>query len=365
MLSPAERSWLASNAETLDADNSLADGVVPFLAGAGLFKVGVPRHLGGYGGTVWDAVEAISAVAEYSLAAAFTFWGHRSFIEYLLQSPNRALREQLLPTLLNGSHGGATGLSNAMKYLGGIESLGIAAIPQADGSGWLLSGSVPWCTNLRGAGFVTAVAVSREGYGAPFVAALRSDLDGLSRSSDLDLIALRGSNTASLQVKNVPLQTSDVIHEDANVFLPQVRPAFLGLQCALSIGLARAALATATERTGAGRNVLTPAIQAQKSALNDAVNALRSGLAEGQFRLRPQALFAIRLQLVEIVQQALLLELNSSGGRAYHRDQGLTFARRWREAAFIPIVTPSVTQLQGALAQFAAQEAANCAKAAA
>jgi hypothetical protein len=79
-------------------------------------------------------------------------------------------------------------------------------------------------------------------------------------------------------------------------------------------------------------------------------STLHAGLADGRFLDQPQALFRLRLQLNDIVQQSLQLELHASGGRAYHRDQPLGFARRWREAAFIPIVTPSVTQLQGALA---------------
>ena len=51
-------------------------------------------------GDVAGAVEAIANVASHSLAAAFVCWGQRSVIEYLLQSPNARLREQLLPMLL-------------------------------------------------------------------------------------------------------------------------------------------------------------------------------------------------------------------------------------------------------------------------
>jgi hypothetical protein len=48
----------------------------------------VPAAQGGSGGTTADAIEAIAAVAERSLTAAFVFWGQRTFIEYLLHSPN-------------------------------------------------------------------------------------------------------------------------------------------------------------------------------------------------------------------------------------------------------------------------------------
>lgn len=350
MLAEADRAWLAAHAESLDGDNAQAEAVLPRLARAGLFRLGVPAALGGAGGSVWDAVEAIAAVAEHSLAAAFAFWGQRAFIGYLLQSPNELLRERWLPALLAGEAAGATGLSNAMKYLGGIEALAIRAQP--NGSGWTLAGSVPWCTNLRRSGFAAAVAVDVEG-GRPFVAALPAGRAGLARSEDLDLIALRGSNTAALALQDLPLEESDLLHADANVFLPQARPAFLGLQCGLSIGLARAAVAAAAERSGAGRGVLQLPLAQQQAALAQNVAALRAGLADGRFLARPASLFRLRLELADIVLDSVQLELQASGGRAYHRDQPLGFARRWREAAFIPIVTPSVTQLRGALAQAA------------
>ncbi|SFQ35035.1 acyl-CoA dehydrogenase family protein [Variovorax sp. 770b2] len=361
MLAEADRRWLDDSAELLDSGNALASEVVPRLAGAGLFGLGVPRDLGGQGGDVRDAVEAIATVAGYSLAAAFTFWGQRAFIEYLLQSPNAGLRERWLPGLLNGSQAGATGLSNAMKYLGGIESLQITATPE--GEGWRLDGVVPWCTNLRPQGFAAAVAVQRAKGGAPLVAVLTAGQLGVTRSDDLDLIALRGSNTASLHIEGARLEAAEVIHEEANRFLPAIRPDFLGLQCGLSIGLARAALATAAERSGAGRAVLEGPIAAQQERLAATVDALYEGLADRRFRTQPEALFRARLALADIAQGAVQLELQASGGRGYHRDQPLTFARRWREAAFIPIVTPSVVQLQGELAKRAAQQAAAAASA--
>jgi len=344
MLAEAESRWLDANAEALDADGALAPEVVPRLAAAGLFRLGVPKALGGLGGDVRDAVEAIAEVAGHSLAAAFTFWGQRAFIEYLLQSPNEGLRERWLDALLDGSQAGATGLSNAMKFLGGIESLQITATPEGDD--WRLDGTVPWCTNLRPQGFAAAVAV------------LKAGQPGVERIADLDLIALRGSNTASLRIKGARLEAADVIHEEANRFLPAVRPDFLGLQCGLSIGLARAALDTAAQRGGAGRSVLDAPIAEQREALASVVDGLYQGLADGRFRTWPEALFRARLALADIAQAAVQLELQASGGRGYHRDQPLTFARRWREAAFIPIVTPSVTQLQGELAKRAAQQSA-------
>jgi hypothetical protein len=55
--------------------------------------------------------------------------------------------------------------------------------------------------------------------------------------------------------------------------------------------------------------------------------------------------------MVELATSAVQLELQASGGRAYLAGGGNGFARRWREAAFLPIVTPSLVQLKTELSR--------------
>lgn len=161
MLDPILSRWLDVQAQALDVGSCDPQEVLPRLAEANILRIGVPTHLGGLGGDVAGAVEAIANVASHSLAAAFVCWGQRSFIEYLLQSPNQRLREQLMPDLLSGKLAGATGLSNAMKFLSGIETLQISAEP--NDHGWILNGRLHWVTNLRKNGFVAAAAIEHAG----------------------------------------------------------------------------------------------------------------------------------------------------------------------------------------------------------
>lgn len=345
--------WLGTHADQLDTTPELAAAVVPRLAEARLFAIGVPVALGGSGGDVRGAIEAIAAVAEHSLTSAFVFWGHRTFIEYLLQSPNEGLRDRWLAPLLRGEIGGATGLSNAMKFLSGIEALQITATPQ--GAGWQLDGGLAWITNLRKEGFIAAAAVGSADGAPPAVVAFTSDAAGVTRSADLDLLALRGSNTAAVKLNGVAIDASNVITHDALNWLPAVRPAFLGMQCGMSIGLARAGLAAAHRLCTASRSGLLGRVEALQAELARAVAQLLEGVHDGRFKTAAAPMFRLRISLAEIVQQAVMLELQGSGGRAYLMDHDRSFARRWREAAFIPIVTPSLTQLQLALQKQAAE----------
>ena len=356
MLNRALTQWLDTQAEALDLGQCDAEAVLTKLASADVLRVGVDGESGGSGGSVADAIEAIAAVASHSLAAAFVFWGQRAFIEYLLQSPNVALREQLLPSLLSGELAGATGLSNAMKFLSGIESLQVGA--QANGDGWRLNGRLHWVTNLRKSGFVVAAAIEREAGGAPFVLAIPDRLPGVQRSADLQLMGLQSSNTAALDLVQVEVPGDWLLHEDAKAFLPAVRPAFLGLQCGLAIGLARRALNEVQGHLHDTRSILSEPLHEQREQLEHAVQALKSGVLDGRFRTQPAELFQLRIALAEAAAQAVQLELQASGGKAYLCSHGAGFARRWRESAFVPIVTPSLVQLRAELQRQARDAAA-------
>lgn len=347
-LSDDLRGWLAASAEDIDLGRIPADEILPRLAADGLTRTGVPESLGGTGGDATDAVNAVTSVAEESLAAAFVLWGHRCYTEFLVQTPNAPLRARQLPDMLTGQVAGASGLSNAMKHLAGLEPLQIVARP--DGDGFIVDGKLPWVTNLRRAGFHVAAAADRAEGGPAMIIALSHDDPGLVRSDDLSLMAMRSSDTASVGIQGLRITRDRIIAENAPEWLPGVRPLFIALQCGMAIGLARRALAEAEASTGAGRNVLAEDIAAQRERLASETAALSAGLRSGSFVGNCAPLFKLRIRLADLVTAATSLELQTGGGRCYLAEPGRDFARRWREAAFIPVITPSIVQLRGALA---------------
>jgi alkylation response protein AidB-like acyl-CoA dehydrogenase len=284
------------------------------------------------------------------LTAAFVAWGHRTFIEYLLASPNSELAQQWLPALLEGEIAGATALSNAMKYLSGIEEIQIHATPQDDG--WQLNGKLFWVTNLDPKGFLVAAIVEHGQDQPPSIALLDSRQEGLTRSDNLDLLALRGSSTAALQIDDLTLKPHQVIHPNALHFCPSIRPRFLGLQCGMSIGHVRASLDSISLRTRQPNGAyLQPALTALQETLEQHSAALYEGVNNGLFATAPAELFKLRIALAELVQRAANQALEATGGNAYLLDKPTGFGRLWHETAFIPVVTPSVSQLKGELAK--------------
>jgi alkylation response protein AidB-like acyl-CoA dehydrogenase len=344
MLDESLIAWLKEHAESLDADTVLASNIVPRLAQEELFKAGLPESEGGSGGDASAAISVVADLAQQSMSAAFVYWAQRALIECVVASPNRSLVQRLLPSLLAGRLAGAPGLSNAMKFLGGLDQLQtrFITVPQ----GFVLSGRVPWATNLQRQGFVVALAAGNPEGTHTSVFAVPHDAVGLTREPDLDLVGLRGTGTASLRLADARLTEEWQIHPQAKAFLPGVRPVFVGMQCGLGLGLARASLRSAREALEGSRSVLLGEIEALEVQVHDYWQALATGIDSGRLREQPAELLGLRMRMVEIATDAVQLELQALGGRAYLRGESIGFTRRWREAAFLPIVTPTLAQLK-------------------
>jgi alkylation response protein AidB-like acyl-CoA dehydrogenase len=342
--------WLTAHALELDAGGTpAAEELMPRLAQADIYRYGVDPALGGLEDTdLIDAIAAVAGVARYSMAAAFVVWSQRTFIEYLLQSPNQGLARRLLPGLLQGQFAGASGLSNAMKFLGGIEALQVQA--SAAPGGWTLDGILPWVTNLRAPEYYVASAVQMPD-GSASVMALPSDAPGLARTPDLLLAGMQGTQTAAITLKDCPIAKAWLIHSQANVYLPAVRPAFLGIQCGMALGLAWRAIEETLACKGAARAILEDEAHALHGTLVSNWQNLIDGICDGTFLRSPAEIFRQRIRLGEIVLQAVSLEVQAKGGAGYLRDKQPDVARRWGEAAFVPVVTPSMVQLKTELAK--------------
>ncbi|NNG21450.1 acyl-CoA dehydrogenase [Massilia sp. ML15P13] len=340
--------WLDSQADALDSDHTQADQLLATLAASGVFGAAVPVAQGGAGGAASTAVALAAALAEHSLAAGFVFWAQRATIECLLRSPNHDLVRKLLPSLLNGATAGAPGLSNAIRSLSGLDQLHAQCTSTAEGS--VLNGTVPWATNLCRGGFVAAIAAINPASGSPAIFAVPNDAAGVWRGDDQDLLGLRATNTASLRFENVPLTEHWLLHPHAKVFLPALRPMMLAIQCGLGLGLARASLVAARRHTP-GQSVLAFEIGALEDTAEEFWRTLSVALDGGWLEANPTALFDLRLNMVGLATSAVQLELQALGARAYDRSAGSGFARRMREAAFLPILTPSLVQLKTELAK--------------
>ncbi|MBM7636330.1 acyl-CoA dehydrogenase family protein [Streptococcus saliviloxodontae] len=346
--------WLEENAQVIDQESGeIADQLLEKIAAEGIFKIGLPESLGGDGADKTKVVDSLSELARYSLTASFIGWGQRTFIETVLASENDYLIDNWLDDLVTGRLSAGTGLSNATKFLSQIEELNVT-IFERDGKRYL-RGRLPWVTNLRSDYFTASfVAGYQDNSKNPVALVIPSTAEGLKRSKDLEFVSLQGGNTATLTFNDVELDDRWVLSENGTEFLADIRPEFLGYQFGLAFGLAERSLDEVEQSLNSSRSVLEGEWQATKQQLEAIRQPLYKGLqTDGYFIENPKELFQLRIDIVDVVASALLLELQAGGGRAYFKHSSSSFTRRWNEGAFLPIVSPSAVQLRHILAEIA------------
>lgn len=342
--------WLDANAEQIDqTSGGPADELLKRIADEGIYRIGIPEEYGGTGGDKTQLIDAISELGQHSLTAAFISWGHANFIDNIFHADNPYIRETYLNDLLSGEVAGATGLSNAVKFLSKLEELNVT-ISEENGKRYL-SGQLPWVTNVRSDHFV---AIFCAGFDVdtkkPIIVTIPSTAEHFTRTEDLEFVALQGANTAALVFDKTPLKDEWILSNDAVSFIAQNRPSFLGFQFGLAFGLAERSL-DEVEKSLPYRKVLKDEWQVSSDKLNTIKEKLYQGLlSDGDFVKFPKKLFQLRIDIVDVVAQSLLLELQAGGGRGYLSNSESGFIRRWNEGAFLPIVSPSAVQLRHILA---------------
>lgn len=342
--------WFAGRAGAVDRCQEPAQQGLHMLATRGMLSKGIPESLGGDGGGLEEMAEVIATVAGSCLTSGFVLWCHRMFLEYLAVGDNPYLTEHILPQVLKVERLGATGLANAMKHAAAIEEIRVRA--EATNGGYVLTGRLPWVSNLVDDRFIVALAVQAED--KHLVAAVPGDMPGLACGRRFPLFGLEGTASASLVLDGVSLDDQWVIAQDAGAFLGRVRPTLLLLQSALAWGLAESALTSAHERISGPRTVLKDQAEELNQMLSRLVTELRRLAREGVGG-DPYGTYRVlktRKELAELAVEAVWLELETAGGAGYLSESET--ARRLREAAFFPVQSPSFVQLRSELAQYEA-----------
>jgi alkylation response protein AidB-like acyl-CoA dehydrogenase len=309
------------------------------LARAGLVDLGVDRPA-----ELVSQFEVISRLAERSLSIAFSAWSHRMVIQYVSvdSSPfRRRLRRQLSAGDLIGS----TAMAPALRAHLGLGAVGLTGT--RDGNALVVDGSIAWASNLypECAVIVAAVEIAPAGRA---VVALTPDIAGVVPHPFPELLALNATRSSSLEISGARIPSTHILSWDLPAFLALVRPVFLLLQTAFCVGLAEGSLQYLEgEQTGAATVLL-----GDLATFVTDHDRLRRRAFEAATQLRAPVVELIRLRLeaAALAQRAVALEARLAGGRGYLARSGVS--RRYREAAFLPIQSPTEAQLRWELSCF-------------
>lgn len=291
--------------------------------------------LGLGGGDLRGQAAVVFDLAAECTATAFSLWGHRSGLEYL-----DAVGAPVASELRTGEVPLCSAMAPAFKAAAGIGEIPVTLTRRGDHL--VLDGTVPWASNLYPDAVVILPVVREDG--RPAIVRTRVVLPGVSVRPLENLMALNATASGILRLEGVEINAEqDVLTEDVPGFLATVRGPFLLLQTSFCLGLSAAALTSARENLGGVgemfREDLDDAVAEQQRLRADLVRLAREPRAAA-----PLELLQLRLDAALLTGEATRLEAKIVGGRGYALSSPT--ARRAREAAFLPVQSPTEGHLR-------------------
>lgn len=321
---------VAERAKAVDRAEASPYDVLGALAADDLLGCGLP----GGPGSLGRMAGIVAALSERCLATGFITWAHRMALEYLVAAGDDTTAAELR----GARRTGATAMAGAFRACLGLEPLAITG--RREGGELVLDGTIPWASNLVPGGvIVTAAEIAGEG---PAVLVLDRDTEGLAIREHRGLLALDATASGALTLAEARVGADRVVRAEFRAFLAGVRPPFLALQTAFCLGVARAALAAgAAKLEGLGAELAEEHAELERER-ESVEHRLAAHVGDAPVALRDRV--ALRLDAAVLAREAVRVEAAVTGGRGYALRSAT--ARRLREAAFIPVQSPTETQLR-------------------
>jgi alkylation response protein AidB-like acyl-CoA dehydrogenase len=315
------------------------------------------HHLPGKGDSVnlITAINAMAAAGEYCLSTAFCMWCQDALTWYIYASDNETLKKGIGPRIAAGELLGGTALSNPMKNLFGIEPMRLKG-RRVDG-GYVVKGLLPYVSNLGDDHYFGAIFEVEDGDSSRKVMAIVScAAEGLSLAANTKFVALDGTRTFAVQMRDVVIPESSVVADPADGYVKRIRAGFVLLQTGMAFGLIRDCIRL-MEQTKKPLGHVNKYLDVQPEPLAEqlaAMEAVVARLAATPFEADPgywRAVIEARLAAGEASVAAAHAAMLHCGARGYVAN-GVA-QRRLREAYFVAIVTPATKQLRKMLADMA------------
>jgi alkylation response protein AidB-like acyl-CoA dehydrogenase len=337
-------------ARRIDADGLYPVDVLRRLGAVGAFAHHSASHGTGPAGIV-GAVQAMTEIGATCLSTAFCTWCQDALVWYLDRAENPVPRQRYLAAAASGRLLGGTALSNPMKFFSGFEPLALkgARVP----GGYRVTGRLPFVSNLAEGHFFGGIFALEDAPERRVMAVFRAGDAGVTIAQNAHFIALEGTGTYSVLIRDAFVPDDSVLADDADRFVPRIRKGFVLLQTGMGFGIARgAAQLMRADRPGMRQAVFLPfgpdAIEARAAALEQRVHDHVRNVEEpdrGSFLEVLRTRLEVSWLALEAAQSAML----QFGARGYVR--GSDPSRRLREAQFVAIVTPSIKHILAELAK--------------
>lgn len=303
------------------------------------------------------AINAMAEVSKVCGSTAFLMWCQGVCGLYLQNAASTYLRETLLDDHASGFTLGGTALSNPMKSFANIETIRLVAQP--DGSGWRVSGNLPWVSNLAPGQYCAAIAQVQEKNGQAdpqhqVMFLIDTNAQGVKLNACPRFSGMEGTGTYAIELNNYHVGADELIADPVLPWLKRIRPAFVLLQAGMADGLIQASIQS-IQAASRGLGHVNRYLPVQASELAEQYGIWREELSElirtphdsrDEFFLRVLKARATASELSLASAQAALLHVGAAG---YVMSSPVQ--RRIRESHFVAIVTPALKHLRKEIAR--------------
>ncbi|MBS4215087.1 MULTISPECIES: acyl-CoA dehydrogenase family protein [Neobacillus] len=285
----------------------------------------------------------IEETAKYCMTSAFTLWCHLAGLASVRLSNNFFINKNLLPLLESGDKLVGTGLSNALKFYAGLETIRLKA-ERVDG-GYIINGSLPSVSNLKDDHWFVILASLN--HHQRIMCMIPVKIEGLALESKTNFVGINGSATYSCSLHNVYVPDDWIIAEEADSFIQKVRPTLALYQIPLGIGVSYASLKSMEECYSRDVEV-NQHLKPQPKELIEELQCIR----EKAYKLANtldlsliwKEILLTRLEIAKLTLKVVHADMLYSGGQAYL--QGSAPFRRLREAYFLVNLSPTIKHLE-------------------
>jgi alkylation response protein AidB-like acyl-CoA dehydrogenase len=344
---------LAPIVSKIDADAHYPESVMRSFGRAGAFACHLPDETAG-GPDLVTAIRAMTAAGEHCLATSFCMWCQNALGWYIFASENEALKASLGRRVAIGEALGGTALSNPMKALFGIEKIRLKG-KRVDG-GYVVRGALPYVSNLGGDHYFGAVFEVEDPPRRHVMTIVPCASTGLKLSDSTKFVALDGTRTFSVQLRDVMIPDAYVLADPSDAFIKRIRAGFVLLQAGMGFGLIRGCIALMNQVKGPLGHV-NKYLDVQPEHVAEELRAMEvcvERLAATPFETEQSywhSVIEARLAVGEAAVAAAHAAMLHCGARGYVANAAAQ--RRLRESYFVAIVTPAIKQLKKMLADMA------------
>ncbi len=348
------RGDLAPLVKAIDKEHFYPADVLRKLGGAGAYTSHVTALTGG-ALDLTASIKAMSIVGRECLSTAFCVWCQSTFAWYADNTENSALRDRYAAAGGSGRQLGGTGLSNPMKAFFEIEKVRLKGTRVA--GGYVVRGMLPWVSNLGPDHVFGTIFETEDPTPKRVMVMIPCDHPGVSIVPTGEHLALDGTGTYSVQIRDAFLGDDLVLADPAEPYVKKVRQGFILLQMGMAFGVIRGCIDIQRQMQPSLGHVnkylddqpdeLEAALEAAEAECWDLAQAPLDE-SDGRWRRTLEA----RLKGADLSLRAAQAAMLFSGARGYV--EAGAAQRRLREAYFVAIVTPATKQLKKMLADLEA-----------